>query len=878
MKMRRRARTIILILISLGILMALFAAGSSWLFVDSFSRLEEKTMVTEVQRAIESIQIEIEHIDSVANDYSCWDEAYAFVQDGNRSFIRSNLADPAFSKLMINFIAYFDADGQMVFGKFMDFRSGKPLPIPAGLLQRLTHDVRLLKHKSADSALKGIVQTPDGLFMLASRPVLTSQMNGPSKGTVIMARYLDAAEVSSIGARTHRSVAVLPLQQSQEADFETAKAVQDPSYDIRIATSGKTIKGYACFNDIFGKSAFMLRVDAPRSLFVQGEKTIVYFLALFAAIIMLSAGGIYRIFERLTSSLQVQQEAQQHYRTLVDKAAEGIVLVTSSGYFILEANAAFASLTGVTVQEALGRSLLEFFDGSDDELCDELERVILETRELKIRHISGQTLFAEVNGSSLSFQGQSVISFIIHNVTERKNFEEQLMYQAGHDPLTGLPNRNLLNDRLSQAIAVSERDKSVMALILLDLDHFKAINDTLGHSYGDQLLITIGQRLQELIRGSDTIARIGGDEFVAVLTTGNSTENVIAVVKRFLEAISRPFSFQDQEIWITASIGIAQYPDDGGDTETLFKKADTAMYHIKENGRNGFQFFASEMNRKISRRMKIESHLRYALEKKEFFLQYQPQIELASGKIVGMEVLLRWHNSELGLVSPTDFIPVAEDTGQIVAIGEWALKTACIQYRDWTDQNLPRLRMAVNLSPRQFGQNNLVEMVRSILNETAIDATNLDLEVTESLMMNNIEDSIDKMVALRQLGITLSIDDFGTGYSSLSSLQRFPLNILKVDRSFVQEIGNGSKAVIIRAIVAMAHSLGLSIIAEGVETVDQLNFLRKHHCEEVQGFYFSKPLSTDEFTELILGSSDNYQVHTEYEGGSLVLLQDRSEA
>lgn len=274
------------------------------------------------------------------------------------------------------------------------------------------------------------------------------------------------------------------------------------------------------------------------------------------------------------------------------------------------------------------------------------------------------------------------------------------------------------------------------------------------------------------------------------------------------------------------------------------------MYHIKEHGRNGFQFFADEMNRKISKRMKIESNLRCAMEKNEFYLHYQPQIELASGKIVGMEVLLRWNNSELGSVSPVDFIPVAEDTGQIVAIGEWVLRTACLQYKEWSAKKIPKLRMAVNLSPRQFGQHNLVEMVRNILIETGIEAANLDLEVTESLMMHNVEDSIEKMVALKLLGISLSIDDFGTGYSSLNSLQRFPLNILKVDRSFVQEIGNGSKAVIIRAIVAMAHSLGMSIIAEGVETVDQLNFLRNHHCEEVQGYYFSPPLTSDKFIEL----------------------------
>lgn len=587
------------------------------------------------------------------------------------------------------------------------------------------------------------------------------------------------------------------------------------------------------------------------SLFHRKEEIIALFLVLFTAVLLMSVAGIAHIFRNLTSSLKRQQEAEKHYRTLVDKAAEGIVLVTQPEFSILEANSSFASLVGMTVQEIRGCSLGEYFTIKPEEVAEELDRILTETRELKIRHRSGQILFAEVSGSSLTYQNQPVLSFIIHDVTERKHFEEQLMYQASHDPLTGLPNRTLLNDRMTQAIAVSERNKNSIAVILLDLDHFKVINDTLGHSCGDLLLKTVAGRLQELIRGSDTISRIGGDEFVAMLTTRNNGEDIIAVAHRFLDAISRPYMLQGQEVTITASIGIAQYPEDGNDCETLCKKADTAMYHIKEHGRNGFQFFADEMNRRISKRVKIESQLRYAIERNELRLHYQPQIELASGKIVGMEVLLRWYNEELGPVPPVDFIPVAEDTGMIVSIGTWALRTACNQYNIWSRQDFPRLRMAVNLSPRQFSQNNLVEMVQDILNETGMDAACLDLEVTESLMMNNIEDSINKMNALRTLGISLSIDDFGTGYSSLSSLQRFPLNILKVDRSFVQEIGNGSKAVIIRAIVAMAHSLGLSIIAEGVETVEQLNFLRNHHCEEVQGYYFSHPLPADKFSELI---------------------------
>jgi diguanylate cyclase (GGDEF)-like protein len=863
--MRHRTKNIIFTFTTLGVVLVLFAAGSSWLFLNSFSRLETQSMLTEVKRANESIQTEINHIENITADYSGWDEAYQFVQNRNQSFTASNLADPAFSKLRLNLIAYFNADGTMVFGKVFDFRTGKQLPFPTSLKQHLAPHAPLLTHPDSDSVRKGFIVTPEGVLMTASRPVLTSQFTGPAKGAIVMARYLDTAEVQEIAVRTRSSLTIILPPVS-------IKASNDPpsSEEVRIERTGGEITGFGNSRDIYGKEAFTIRVNAPRSMFRNGKEAIGVFLVLFTAAIILSAGGIIHIFRLLTSTLKRQQEAEHHYRTLVDKAAEGIVLVAQKGYIILEANDAFASLAGMTIQEMLGCTILDFLDLDTEDVSDEFDRLLSETRELKIRHRSGKTVFTEVTGSSLTFQNQPVLSLIVHDITERKRFEDQLMYQAGHDPLTGLPNRNLLNDRLAQAIAQSERNHCSIVIILLDLDHFKIINDTLGHSSGDQLLVTVARRLQELVRSGDTVSRIGGDEFVAVLTTRDHSEDIITIANRFLEAIAHPCHLHGQEIRVTASLGIAQYPEDGSDCETLFKKADTAMYHIKEHGRNGFQFFADEMNRKIAKRIKIESQFRHALERKELSLHYQPQIELATGKIVGMEVLLRWDNEEMGSVSPTDFIPVAEDTGMIVDIGEWALKTACRQLKEWSEQNFPKLRMAVNLSPRQFGQSNLVQMIQNILNETGIDPACLDLEVTESLMMNNIEDSITKMIALRNLGISLSIDDFGTGYSSLSSLQRFPLNILKVDRSFVKEIGKGSKAVIIRAIVAMAHSLGLSIIAEGVETVDQLNFLRNHHCEEVQGYYFSRPLTASKFAELISSLENNPAIRTKEPDGSII--------
>lgn len=851
MALRNRAKTVILLLLALGLLPVLFVAGSRSLFLDSYAELESSTMRTEVARAAESIRSELDQVDTIATDYSGWDDAYQFVQDSNRPFIKSNLSDAVFSKLKLNLVIFFNQKGNVVYHRLVDFQTNRELPIPPELWNHLRPDSPLI-NLSAESFHKGFLAIPGGVLMTVSRPVQTSDFKGTPQGTLVMGRFLDDALISVIAERTKRKLAlVTPAATATPILISTPQPVVQPEQQIRLAANNNVMYGYQNFHDFYGKHIFTLQVEAPRSILKQGEKTVTTFVVFFTALTLFSAGALYLVFERLTSSLQRQKESESRYHTLVDRAAEGIVLVTMEGYFILDANPAFALLTGKSIQELQGTPLLELFDGTPDELAEESERILSETREMRLKHYSGDIKFTEVNASCISHEKRSVLSVIIHNVTARKGLENQLMYQANHDPLTGLPNRILLNDRLSHALASAQRKQGCVVLMLLDLDHFKIINDTLGHSYGDQLLKDTALRFKAITRASDTIARIGGDEFVAVLTTLGKSDDVITVAHRFLEEICRPYQLGGEEFNISASIGIAQFPGDGCSAEELFKKADTAMYHVKERGRNGIQFYAEEMNRKNSIRLKIESCLRRAIEHNELSLHYQPQIQLASGRIIGMEVLLRWTSPELGQVDPAEFIPVAENSGLIVSIGTWALRTACLQYMQWRKQGLPPMRMAVNLSPRQFNQANLVEMVRQIIEESGIPPAELDLEVTESLMMNNVEDSIQKMVALKQLGTSLSIDDFGTGYSSLSCLQQFPLDILKIDRSFVTEIGNGSRSVIIRAIVAMAHSLGLSIVAEGVENVEQLNFLRNHHCEEVQGFYFSRPLSDANFFQLI---------------------------
>lgn len=437
------------------------------------------------------------------------------------------------------------------------------------------------------------------------------------------------------------------------------------------------------------------------------------------------------------------------------------------------------------------------------------------------------------------------------DITSLKESEEKLIHQATHDGLTGLPNRALLQDRIQQGIAHANRQGSTLAVMFIDLDRFKIINDSLGHDVGDAVLQTAASRLTASVREVDTVARLGGDEFVMLLTDINRVEDITAIANKTLENLSKTFSIGRDEYVLTASIGISVYPKDGKDVQTLLKNADAAMYRAKADGKNRFEYFAEQMNVNAMRRMQIEHHLHTALEHGEFSLHYQPQADLESGRIVGVEALLRWNNPEIGAIPPDEFIPVAEETGLIVSIGKWVLQTACQQIAAWQDAGLPKLRVAVNISVRQFMQDDLVDVVTAALKTSGIDPVQLELELTESLLMDGNERVIGAMQALKDMGIGLSIDDFGTGYSSLGYLRRFPIRSVKIDRSFVHGINSDEDAAaLVRSIISMAREMRLSVIAEGVETREQLSYLAHHGCHEIQGYFLGKPTSGEECVDV----------------------------
>jgi diguanylate cyclase (GGDEF)-like protein/PAS domain S-box-containing protein len=507
-------------------------------------------------------------------------------------------------------------------------------------------------------------------------------------------------------------------------------------------------------------------------------------------------------------------------------------------------------------KELVNKSLEDAISGRSPFSIDHL--IVLPDGAERFVHTEAEVSFDE--------QGRAVwVAGTVQDITERKQAEEQIRYLAYYDSLTGLPNRVLFKEHLEHALIFAERHRKKVAALFLDLDRFKWINDTLGHAVGDTLLQGIAERLKQCVRRHDlvsrsnddddecgTIARIGGDEFTVLLEDIEQAQDVVKVARRLLEVAAETFILEGHEVFVTASIGISIFPDDGRDAATLIKNADTAMYHAKELGRNNFQFYTQAMNATAFERLVLENQLRKALEREELLVHYQPQVDVRQQRIIGLEALVRWHSPELGMVSPGTFIPFAEETGQVTSIDEWVLTTACLQLREWQVAGLPPVRMAVNLSGHHFFKNNLLETVNRIIRETGMDPRLLELELTEGVLMHNVAETITTLNKLKELGISLSVDDFGTGYSSLSYLKRFPLDVLKIDQSFVREVAEGSdNSAIIQAIIAMAKSLRLRVIAEGVETEEQLEFLHLSGCNEMQGYLFGRPVPAAEAKSLL---------------------------
>lgn len=545
----------------------------------------------------------------------------------------------------------------------------------------------------------------------------------------------------------------------------------------------------------------------------------------------------------------------------VEASSHGVVIIDITGGHnkVIYLNKAFERMTGYSEDFAQGKSLFALQGLSVEEVNNKrIELAIREFREeiveMESMRKNGEHFWCEVSVAPVhdSFGKTKHYVCIFNEITRRKELEFQLVNQATHDSLTHLPNRILLIDRVEQAILQAKKKKQMIAFFFLDLDRFKLINDSLGHSMGDKLLQGIANRLLVATDDYATVARIGGDEFIILIPDIENQTQAEHLARDILQRIEKPMQVERHTLKITGSIGISLYPRDGLDYETLMKCADLSMYHAKDHGRNGYRVYESEMNSRLLNQMQLDHALHEALKHNEFYMVYQPLIDLKQMKVVGFEALMRWHNKELGQISPADFIPVAEENGLIIPMGEWGLEAACRQLKEWHDMGYQGLSMAVNISGRQFRQSDLSSVVSNILQKTGLPPHYLELELTESLLVEDVEHVVEIMYALKDMGIKLVIDDFGTGYSSLAYLKQFPVDKLKIDRSFIMEMtGDDNDAAIARAIINLGHSLNLQVLAEGIETELQKDFIVNHQCDYAQGYLFKAPALPEEVLEFL---------------------------
>src|SRR4051794_7950816 len=536
------------------------------------------------------------------------------------------------------------------------------------------------------------------------------------------------------------------------------------------------------------------------------------------------------------------RESELRYRLLFEQNAAGVCVSELTGS-IVDCNLTYAAMLGFSRSELVGRDAGELFVRPNErtELLSLLQDAqTLNSVEVELRRKDGRSIWALKN---VTLVGDRVHTTVV-DISDRKRAEEQIEFHAYHDVLTNLPNRKLFADRLTQSISRARRSGKSLAVMFVDLDHFKSINDTLGHETGDELLLEMAGRLTANVREYDTVARLGGDEFTIILAELRQPEDAVNVAEKVRRAIEQPLSIAGTLIEVSASIGIALYPDDGADSESLLRNADSAMYRAKEAGRNTYQLCTDDMKRRAVERLSLETRLRRAINEGQLVLHYQPQISLTNGSVIGVEALVRWNDPERGLVHPSAFIPLAEESRLILPLGEWVLRTACTQMHSWLDAGLELPMMSVNLSLRQIQQYDIVESVRRVLAETGLDAGSLELEITETAAMQNAEATVEVLQALRELGVSIAIDDFGTGYSSLNYLKRFPITAVKIDRAFVRDLATSDgDAAIVSAVVGIARALKLRVIAEGVETEEQLSFLRRRNCDAAQGYLFSRPVA-----------------------------------
>jgi len=830
-----------------GLDLLLLALGQ-WYFLPTYVDLEQQLARENLERGATSYRENLAGIFRPVQDWAVWDDAYRYMQERDPRFTASNLIDNSFAALRLNVILFLDEQGQPVAGRGFDLTQGELRPIPAGLLAEIGRDNTFWSFRDASQSLQGLLMLPEGPLLLAAHAILPGDGSGPARGALLMGRFLDREELARLAERCGLQLDFSP---AEPADFRPEQEVWISGFvEVRLRPlDGARLQGHYLLRDVYGAPALGVTALLPRSVYNKGRQTIVYFNVWLLGVSLLAGVVLYLVWARLLASRERQRESEQLFRHIFQESTDGFFLCDEQGR-VVDVNRRAWTRLGYRPEELLQLSWEDV--GTTLPLSKLLTAMESGSGqvELMVRCRDRSSFPAQIGISRFKSNGRCYFFILMRDLSEQREAERMLQenqtrldFLAYHDVLTGLPNRVQAFERLGQSLDRARQRGTMVALLLLDLDLFKNINDALGHNAGDEILVEVGRRLEKIIRESDFVARFGGDEFLVVVEGTTDLAAARAVAHKILVSIAEPFNVGEQHFYLTGSLGISLYPRHAADAQSLLKCVDTAMYQAKEQGRNSFQFYTPLMHADLNSRLALESDLRKALEAGQLCVHYQPQYDLQTGQLIGLESLVRWQHPERGLLMPRQFIQVAEESGLIVRLGEEVLRRACRQSMLWQAQGLPALPLAVNISARQFSQAVFVDTVVKILEETALPPHLLELELTESMLMQSVTSTVELLGALRRIGVRLAIDDFGTGYSSLNYLKRFPFSRLKIDQSFVSNlVNNANDAAIVAAIIALGSSLQMEVLAEGIETVEQLAVLRRLGCRQGQGYLFARPL------------------------------------
>jgi diguanylate cyclase (GGDEF)-like protein/PAS domain S-box-containing protein len=830
----------------------------------SFSDMENDATRQGIEHVRRSLEDDLSSLDlSAARASQAWNALYTAMQSGrDPRAIAEQITRSVFAREGVDLVWITDAHGGTVYSARLGRHAlAQATPLTADELAQLHHDARSMRAAAGRSALSRLIRMPGGALAFASAPINVATTS-PSAGTITIGRYLDRDVADRAAEASQLPVAItlvggpdaLRLPEGVRRWLAATPLAAVPLLALR---GTRMVNGYTLLRDVTGAPLAVLSTGVHRDALALGRRRgtvlIVAVVGGFGCVVL----ALLVLLNRLSRERAL---TEQRYRSVGRQLDESILLADAQSGAIVEANPAVARALGYDLRELHGIALGDVSRGLAPERLARLrERLAGHSRVLMMHGKEGRSFPAEVTFSWIRLDRQELVCLVARDITARRKLDQQrrahrrrLMRLAHRDALTGLPNRLYLKGRLPQLIADAQREGRTIALLYVDLDHFKDVNDSLGHSYGDRLLGVVARRLGGCISDRDLVVRMGGDEFIVVAVGLCDASAAVPIARRIEDTLASPIDLDGVRMNIVASIGISLYPGDGSNLDELLKHADIALYQAKSHGRGNYRFFTREMKAQLSDRLELAQALKRSIGTSEVYLEYQPSFDLRTGIPVGFEALLRWSHPTLGLVPPSRFIPIAEQSNLILELGGWVLREVCRQLGEWQSDELPVLPISINVTPSQFEHGRLVETIAALTREFDVDAHSLYFEITESAAMQDSELHLGALQSLRRLGSRILIDDFGTGYSSLSYLKHLPIDTLKIDRAFVRDMASDpNDAAIVSAIIGVARSLGLHVVAEGVETIEQVNCLVKLGCETAQGFYFSRALAAADARRLV---------------------------